>query len=66
MVLQGGVMGAGGATGHVAYVQSVQRDANGNPTSFTISEQNWNGSKASTSRTIPVSDLPGDGVDFVG
>src|SRR5206468_7087269 len=66
MVLQGGVMGAGGATGHVAYVESVERDANGNPTSFTISEQNWNGSKSSTSRTIPVSDLPGDGVDFVG
>ena len=66
MVLQGGVMGAGATTGHVAVVESVQRDANGNPTSFTVSEQNWNGSKASTSRTIPVSDLPGDGVDFVG
>jgi surface antigen len=66
MVLQGGVMGAGAATGHVAYVESVQRDANGNPTSFLVSEQNWNGNRHSTTRTIQVSSLPPSGVDFIG
>ena len=68
MVLQGGVMGAGATTGHVAVVESVQRDAIGNPTSFTVSEQNWNGNRFGTTRTIPASDLPanGDGVDFIG
>jgi surface antigen len=68
MVLQGGVMGAGATTGHVAYVESVQRDANGTPTSFLVSEQNWNGIRSSTTRTIPVSSLPpgGAGVDFIG
>ena len=66
MVFQGGVMGAFAATGHVAYVESVQRDASGNPTSFVISEQNWNGSKSPTSRPIQVRDLPATGVDFIG
>jgi surface antigen len=65
MVLQGGVMDAAAATGHVAYVESVQRDANGNPTSFLVSEQNWNGKKFSTTRTIQVSSLPSTGVDFI-
>jgi hypothetical protein len=68
MVLQRGVMGAGATTGHVAYVESVLRDANGNPTSFLVSEQNWNGIKHSTTRTIQVSALPPNrnGVDFIG
>jgi hypothetical protein len=65
MVLQRGVMGAGATTGHVAYVESVQRDANGNPTSFLVSEQNWNGIKSPTYRTIQASGLP-PGVDFIG
>lgn len=68
MVLQGGVMGAGATTGHVAYVESVQRDANDNPTSFLVSEQNWNGNRFSTTRTIQVIALPPNaaGVDFIG
>jgi surface antigen len=68
MVLRGGVMNAGATTGHVAYVESVQRDANGNPTSFVVSEQNWNGNRFSTARTIQMSELPPnrDGVDFIG
>ena len=66
MVLQGGVMGAFASTGHVAYVESVQRDANGNPTSFVVSEQNWNGIRTPTTRTIQVSSLPATGVDFIG
>jgi len=66
MVLQGGVLGAFASTGHVAYVESVQRDANGNPTSFVVSEQNWNGIRTPTTRTIQVSSLPGTGVDFLG
>ena len=66
MVLQGGVMGAFSGTGHVAYVESVQRDAYGNPTSFVVSEQNWNGIRTPTKRTIQVSSLPGTGVDFIG
>jgi hypothetical protein len=67
MVLQGGVMGAGTTTGHVAYVESVQRDAKGNPTSFVVSEQNWNTIRCSTLRTIQVSEMPAsrDGVDFI-
>ena len=67
MVLRGGVMGAGATTGHVAYVERVQRDANGNPTSFEVSEQNWNSIRTSTLRTIEVSDMPAsrDGVDFI-
>jgi surface antigen len=66
MVLQGGVMGAFAGTGHVAYVESVQRDAAGNPTSFVVSEQNWNGNRHSTTRTIQVGSLPATGVDFIG
>jgi surface antigen len=66
MVLQGGVMGASVSTGHVAYVESVQRDAYGNPTSFVVSEQNWNGIRTPTTRTIQVSSLPASGVDFIG
>src|SRR3954452_11666623 len=66
MVLQGGVMGAFVSTGHVAYVESVQRDAYGNPTSFVVSEQNWNGITIPTMRTIQVSSLPASGVDFMG
>jgi Alpha-L-arabinofuranosidase B (ABFB) domain/CHAP domain len=65
MVLQGGVMGAGATTGHVAYVERVQRDAYGNPTSFVVSEQNWNGNRYPTSRTIQVWELPPSGVDFI-
>jgi surface antigen len=60
MVLQGAVMGAGASTGHVAYVESV------NSTSFVVSEQNWNGIRTPTTRTIQVSSLPGTGVDFIG
>ena len=60
MVLQGGVMGAGVSTGHVAYVESVS------PTSFVVSEQNWNGIRTPTMRTIQVSSLPASGVDFIG
>lgn len=60
MVLQGGVMGAFVSTGHVAYVESVT------PTSFVVSEQNWNGIRTPTTRTIPVSSLPASGVDFIG
>jgi surface antigen len=59
MVLQGGVMGAGASTGHVAYVESV------NATSFVISEQNWNGIRTPTQRTIQISSLPSTGVDFI-
>jgi surface antigen len=59
-------MGAGATTGHVAYVESVQRDASGNPTSFVVSEQNWNGIRYSTTRTIQVSSLASTGVDFIG
>jgi surface antigen len=66
MVLQGGVMGAFASTGHVAYVETVQRDANGNPTSFVVSEQNWNGIRTPTTRTIQASSLPATGVDFIG
>lgn len=68
MVLRGGVLGANVATGHVAYVESVQRDAYGKPTSFLVSEQNWNGIRSPTTQTIQVSSLPpnGDGVDFIG
>ena len=66
MVLQGGVMGAYAATGHVAHVELVQRDAYGNPTSFVVSEQNWNGIRSPTTRTIQVSSLPSTGVDFIG
>ena len=66
MVLQRGVMGADATTGHVAYVESVQRDTNGNPTSFVVSEQNWNGIRTPTTRTIQVSSLPASGVDFIG
>ena len=74
MVMQGGAgnlnssLGqAGQGTGHVAYVESVNTDANGNPTSFIVSEQNWNGTRSSTTREIQVSDLQGvDGVSFVG
>jgi surface antigen len=66
MVLQGGVMGADASTGHVAYVESVQRDATGNPTSFLVSEQNWNNIRYSTTRTIQVSSMPASGVDFIG
>jgi len=67
MVMQGGVWGAGPTTGHVAYVESVQRDANGNPTSFLISEQNWNFIRTPTTRTLKVSDLQAYsyGVDFI-
>jgi surface antigen len=67
MVLRGGVMGAGASTGHVAYVESVQRDATGSPTAFVVSEQNWDGIKTSTLRTIQVSEMPAnrDGVDFI-
>jgi hypothetical protein len=67
MVLRGGVMDAGATTGHVAYVESVQRDASGKPTSFVVSEQNWNGVRSPTSRTIQVSSMPpnADGVDFI-
>ena len=67
MVLRGGVLGANLTTGHVAYVESVQRDANGNATSFLVSEQNWNGIRSSTAQTIQVSSLPAnrDGVDFI-
>jgi surface antigen len=65
MVLKGGVMGAGATTGHVTYVESVQRDAYGNPTSFVVSEQNWNGNRYPTTRTIQVRDLPPSGVDFI-
>jgi surface antigen len=67
MVLQPGILGADATAGHVAYVESVQRDANGNPTSFIVSEQNWNGSKKSTSRPIQVTELPPNaaGVDFI-
>lgn len=65
MVFQGGVMGAAPATGHVAYVERVQRDAYGNPTSFDISEQNSNGRLYPTTRTIQVRDLPATGVDFI-
>jgi surface antigen len=60
MVLQGGVMGAGASTGHVAYVESV------NATSFVVSEQNWNGIRTPTKRTIQISSLPSTGVDFIG
>ena len=66
MVLQGGVMGAFVSTGHVAYVESVQRDAFGNPTLFVVSEQNWNGIRTPRTRTIQVSSLPASGVDFIG
>jgi len=66
MVLQGGVMGAGASTGHVTYVESVQRDASGTPTSFVVSEQNWNGIRTPTKRTIAVGSLPASGVDFIG
>lgn len=67
MVLQRGVLGADPTAGHVAYVESVQRDANGNPTSFVVSEQNWNKIRYSTTRTIQVRDLAADisGVDFI-
>jgi surface antigen len=60
MVLQGGVQGAFIGTGHVAYVESV------NATSFVVSEQNWNGIRYSTTRTIQISSLPATGVDFIG
>jgi surface antigen len=66
MVLQGGVMGAFSGTGHVSYVESVARDAYGNATSFVVSEQNWNGIRTPTKRTIQVSSLPSTGVDFIG
>jgi len=66
MVLQGGVMGAFLSTGHVSYVESVQRDAFGNPIAFVVSEQNWNGVRTPSSRTIQVSSLPASGVDFIG
>jgi hypothetical protein len=59
-------MGAGASTGHVAYVESVQRNAYGTPTSFEISEQNWNGIRTPTRRVIQMSSLPGSGVDFIG
>jgi surface antigen len=49
----------------LAYVESVQRDANGDATSFLVSEQNWNGNRFSTTRTIQVSSLPPTGVDFI-
>jgi surface antigen len=67
MVTQGGVWGAAPSTGHVAYVESVQRDANGNPMSFVISEQNWDGIRTPTTRTLKVSDLQSYsyGVDFI-
>jgi surface antigen len=67
MVMQGGVWGAGQTTGHVAYVESVQRDANGNPTTFVISEQNWNGVRTPTTRPLKISDLQpwSYGVDFI-
>jgi surface antigen len=65
VVFQHGVMGAGPTTGHVAYVESVARDAYGNPTSFVVSEQNWNGNRYPTNRTIQVRDLPPTGVDFI-
>jgi surface antigen len=60
MVLQAGVMGAGVPTGHVAYVESVGAG------SFTVSEQNWNGIRTPTTRTIQTSSLPASGVDFIG
>jgi surface antigen len=60
MVLQSLVMGAGASTGHVAYVESV------NATSFVVSEQNWNGIRTPTTRTIQISSLPASGVDFIG
>jgi surface antigen len=66
MVFQGGVLGAFISTGHVAYVESVQRDAYGRPTSFVVSEQNMNGVRTPTQRTIQVSSLPATGVDFIG
>jgi surface antigen len=73
MVMQGGAgdpnnsLGQADAkTGHVAYVESVNYDANGNPVSFVVSEQNWNGNQSSSTRTIQVSDLPPEGVDFSG
>jgi surface antigen len=67
MVLQGGYGGAFVGTGHVAYVESVQRDAAGKPTSFVISEQNWNTVRTPTSRTLTVSELQAyfAGVDFI-
>jgi surface antigen len=66
MVQQGGVLGAFVGTGHVSYVESVQRDAYGNPTSFVVSEQNWNGIRTPRTRTVQVSSLPASGVDFIG
>ena len=60
MVLQAGVMGAGVPTGHVAYVESVGAG------SFTVSEQNWNGIRTPTTRTIQTGSLPAGGVDFIG
>jgi hypothetical protein len=65
VVFQRGVLGAGPTTGHVGYVESVQRDAYGNPMSFVISEQNWNGNRYPTYRTIQVQQLPSTGVDFI-
>ena len=60
MVLQPGILGAGVPTGHVAYVESVGAG------SFTVTEQNWNGIKTPTYRTIQTSTLPASGVDFIG
>jgi surface antigen len=55
-----------GSVGHVAVVDSVNRDANGNPTSFVVSEMNAKGGVGvKTTRTIPVTGGVVDGVDFV-
>jgi surface antigen len=54
-----------GPVGHVAYVESVQRDAYGNPVSFVIWEQNSDGRLHPTTRTIQVRELPATGVDFI-
>jgi hypothetical protein len=65
VVFQRGVLGAGPTTGHVAYVERVTRDASGNPTSFVVSEQNWNRNRHPTGRTMQVWELPPSGVDFI-
>lgn len=65
MVLQPKIMGAF-EHGHVAYVESVQRNTYGTPTSFVVSQQNYNGKMYPTTQTIPVSSLPASGVDFIG
>ena len=64
MVLQGGVMGRLPSTGHVAYVESVQRDARHPLVRRLRAELERH--QDPTTRTIQVSSLPASGVDFIG